>query len=231
MTDTALPRFTGFSKPGISWFDGLAMAQSREWFHANKAAYELLWLNPMKSLLAELEKPLAKVHGRKLGPAKLFRLNRDVRFSKNKNPYKTNISALIPFEGHAAMEGPAALYLHLGLDEVVAFGFYMLEPAALQRLRKRIIDEKTGPGLQKLVTALEKKGLSLDGMEKLKRAPLGVDPTHPRIELLKNKGLAVSRSDIPKGVRFGPELKDWIVEQAALAAPLIKWGFTQKLLG
>jgi len=226
-----LPRFAGFSKAGISWFDALALSQSREWFQANKAAYETLWLTPMKSLLAELQKPLTKVHGRKVGPAKVFRLNRDVRFSKNKNPYKTNIAAIVPFEGFASMEGPAALYLHLGLEEVVAFGFYLLEPPALQRLRKRIIDEKTGPVVQKLVDVAVKKGLSLDGMEKLKRAPLGVDPAHPRIELLKNKGLAVSRSDIPKSVRYGAGLKEWLLEQAAVAAPLIKWGLAQKLVG
>ena len=58
-----------------------------------------------------------------------------------------------------------------------------------------------------------------------------MDPAHPRIELLKNKGLAVSRSDIPKSVRYGAGLKEWLLEQAAVAAPLIKWGLAQKLVG
>jgi uncharacterized protein (TIGR02453 family) len=224
-------RFGGFPPAGVAWFRELAYEQDRDWFQANRERYETLWLAPMKALLAELEAPVAKVYGKKLGPPKIFRLNRDLRFAKDKSPYKTNIAALLPFAGFAPMQGPAALYLHLGLEEVVAFGFYMLEPSALQRLRKRILDEKAGRAVQKLVDAAVEKGLSPDGMEKLKRAPPGVSPDHPRIELLKYKALALSRETIPKGVRFTPALKGWLVEQATAAAPLVKWGFGEKLSG
>lgn len=224
-----LTPFTGFPKPGLSWFQSLAVAQNREWFQAHKAGYEQLWLAPMQSLLAELRAPLEKLYGRNLGPTKIFRLNRDVRFSKDKSPYKTNVAGLIPFDGFKPMEGPAALYLHLGLEEVVAFGFYMLEPASLQRLRKLLIDEKTGPGLAKLMAAAQKKGLLPDAMEKLKRPPPGVSPDHPRVELLKNKALALSRSDVPKSVRFGAGFKAWVLDQAKAAAPVVKWGLAQKL--
>ena len=92
-------RFSGFPKEGLAWFRGLAMAQSRDWFQAHKADYQRLWVEPMQALFAELAAPLARLHGRKLGAAKFFRLNRDVRFSKDKSPYKTNISAMFPFEG------------------------------------------------------------------------------------------------------------------------------------
>lgn len=224
-------RFQGFPKEGVSWFQALALNQTREWFQANRAGYEAAWVAPMTALMDELKAPLAKIYGRALGPAKHFRLNRDVRFSKDKTPYKTNVSAMFPFDGFAPMEGPAALYLHLGLDEVVAFGFYMLEPPALARLRKKIVDEKAGKALQKLVDAAAKHGLSLDAMETLKRAPPGVDPSHPRIELLKRKGLALSRTDIPKRVRFSPALKDWLLDEARAAAPLLKWGFANQLVG
>ena len=221
--------FDGFPKAGISWFDALALAQNREWFQAHRDGYEQLWLAPMKALLAELKAPLQKVYGRKLGPEKIFRINRDVRFAKDKRPYKTNIAGMIPFEGKGPMEGPAALYLHLGLEEVVAFGFYQLAPASLQRLRKRLIDEKTGAPLAKLMAQARKAGLSPDAMERLKRPPPGVDKEHPRVELLKLKALALSRDDVPKAVRYGPKLKDFLVEQAKAAAPVIKWGLAQKL--
>lgn len=224
-------RFTGFPKEGLAWFQGLAMAQSRDWFQAHKAGYQQLWVEPMQALFAELAAPLAKLHGRKLGPAKFFRLNRDVRFSKDKSPYKTNISAMFPFEGFGPMEGPAALYVHLGLDEVVAFGFYAFEPAQLLRLRKKLLDEKTGAVIQRLVDDAAKVGLVPDAMETLKRAPVGVDPAHPRIELLKRKGLALSNSRIPAKVRHTAAFKDWVLTQAEAAAPVVKWGFAQKLLG
>ena len=226
--ETAGP-FTGFPKPGIDWFRSLALAQNREWFQANRSGYDQLWLAPMHALLAELRAPLQKIYGRKLGPTKVFRLNRDVRFAKDKRPYKTNIAGMLPFEGFKPMEGPAALYLHLGLEEVVAFGFYMLAPASLQRLRKRLIDDKTGAPLAKLMAAAEKAGLHPDAMEKLKRPPPGVSPDHPRVELLKHKALALSRQDVPKGVRYGVGFKTWVLAQAKLAAPVVKWGLAQKL--
>jgi uncharacterized protein (TIGR02453 family) len=224
-----LAPFAGFPKLGISWFQSLAVAQNREWFQANREGYEQLWLAPMQSLLAELHTPLEKLYGKKLGPTKVFRLNRDVRFAKDKSPYKTNIAGMIPFDGFNPMEGPAALYLHLGLEEFVAFGFYTLEPASVQKLRKQLLDEKVGPALAKLIDAAGKVGLHATGMEKLKRPPPGVSPDHPRVELLKQKALALSSGDVPKSVRFGAGFKDWVLEQAKAAAPVVKWGLAQKL--
>ena len=221
--------FEGFPKAGISWFQSLAMAQNREWFQANKPAYEQLWLQPMHSLLAELRAPLEKIYGRTLGPTKVFRPNRDVRFAKDKSPYKTNIAGMLPFEGFEPMEGPAALYLHLGLEEVVAFGFYMLEPASLQKLRKLLIEDKTGVPLAQLISAAGKVGLVPDSMERLKRPPPGVSAEHPRVELLKNKALALSCSKVPRRVRFGAGFKGFVLEQAKAAAPVVKWGLAQKL--
>ena len=221
--------FTGFPKAGINWFQSLAVAQNREWFQAHKDGYEQLWLAPMSSLLTELRAPLEKLYGRKLGPTKIFRLNRDVRFSKDKSPYKTNIAGLLPFEGFKPMEGPAALYLHLGLEEFVAFGFYMLETPSVLKLRKQLLDEKVGPALAKLFAGAQKVGLEPDGMEKLKRPPPGVSADHPRVELLKQKSLALGRGDIPKSVRFTAGFKAWVLEQAKAAAPVVKWGLAQKL--
>lgn len=221
--------FTGFPKPGISWFQSLAIAQNREWFQANREGYELMWLQPMQSLLAELRAPLEKIYGRKLGATKVFRLNRDVRFAKDKSPYKTHIAGMLPFEGFKPMEGPAALYLHLGLEDFVGFGYYMLEPSSLQRLRKLLIEDKTGVPLAKLMAAAQKGGLGPDAMETLKRPPPEVTPDHPRVELLKRKALALGRSDLPKSARFGAGLKKWLLEQAKAAAPVVKWGLAQKL--
>jgi uncharacterized protein (TIGR02453 family) len=221
--------FTGFPKAGVTWFHHLAVAQNRDWFQAHKDGYEDLWLTPMKALLDEVRSPLETAYGQQLGPSKIFRLNRDVRFSKDKSPYKTHVAAMIPFEGFAKMEGPVALYLHLGLEDVVAFGYYMLEPSSLQRLRKLLIEDKTGRPLAKLISAAEKKGLIPDSFERLKRPPPGVSPDHPRVELLKNKALGLSSKGIPKGVRFSAGFKEWLLDQAKAAAPVVKWGLAQKL--
>lgn len=226
----ALPPFAGFPKQGVAWFRALALAQSRDWFQAHKDGYRTLWLEPMQALLAELEGPLAKLYRRKLAPPKIFRLNRDVRFAKDKSPYKTNIAGMIGLAGAGGpMGGPVALYLHLGLEEAVAAGFYALEPDRLQLLRRRVLDEKTGGALQKLLAAAERKGLTLESVQELRRAPAGVPPDHPRIAILRHKGLALGAGEIPKGVRHSRELKSWLLEQARAAAPVVAWGLAQGL--
>jgi uncharacterized protein (DUF2461 family) len=123
----------------------------------------------------------------------------------------------------------AGLYVQLGLEEFAATGFYQLEPDRLALLRKRILDEKSGSKLAKLVAALEAKGQSVMSGEALKRAPAGVDPDHPRIALLRQKGLAVSFPAIPKSVRFTAGLEGWLVDQLKTAAPVVRWGFDNGL--
>lgn len=221
--------FAGFPKEGVSWFQSLALTQTREWFQQNRAAYDTLWAEPMAALLEALRAPLQKVYGRRIGEAKVFRIHRDVRFSKDKTPYKTSLAGMLRFEGFAAMEGPAPLYLSLGLQDFVGFGFYFLEPAALKRYRAAVLDEKKGKALGALVAGAQRAGLQVDAMETLKRVPPGVDPQHPRAELLKKKGLGLGREDLPKKVRFSKALAPWLVEQARAAAPVVKWGFQQKL--
>ena len=111
----------------------------------------------------------------------------------------------------------------------VGFGFYRLETPSLLKLRKKLLDEKDGPKLAALVEATRKKGFIIDAMEKLKRPPPGVAKDHPRVELLKHKALAVGRDEIPKSVRYSAKLKPWLVEQAEIAAPVVKWGLKEKL--
>jgi len=222
--------FTGFPKQGVDWFRALQLSQRREWYQENKKAFELLWQEPMKALIPELKAPLQKVFGKKLGDEKIFRIFRDIRFSKDKSPFKTWYGALLPFAGFKdPMESPAALYFHLGLEETVAFGFYFLETPKVKRLRAAVLDDKTGGELVKLLATAKKAGLEVGAMESLKRPPPGVDPSHPRVELLKLKGLALTTKGIPKSVRFKASFKDWLVEQAAAAAPVLAWGFKQRL--
>ncbi len=179
----------------------------------------------MRALLTELQGPLAALYkGQKLAAPKIFRLNRDVRFSKDKTPYKTNISAVMALEGaEGPIGGAAVLYCQFGLEDFAGAGMYSMFPDTLARYRKAVLDEKTGAAVQKLVDAATKKDLGVEASEKLKRAPAGVPVDHPRIELLKLKGLTVGAQKIPKKVRFTKALVPWLLEQAATAAPVVKW--------
>ena len=224
-----LAPFGGFARQGIPFFRGLSIAQSREWFHAHKEDYEKLWKEPMQSLLHELREPLAKLHKRKLSPPKIFRINRDVRFSNDKSPYKTVCSGVISFEELGPMHG-AAIYIQLGLEEEAGAGFYQWEPDQLIAFRKRVMLDKPGEALARLLAAAGLKGQQQMSMDPLKRAPAGYPKDHPRVEILKHKGLAMTFTQLPKSARHTVSLKDWLLEQAEISAPVIRWAFENKIV-
>ncbi len=229
-TPALIPPFTGFPRQGISFFHALALAQSREWFHAHKADYETLWRAPMQSLLEELRTPLAKIYGRKLDPPKIFRINRDVRYTNDKSPYKTHCAGKIAFAGAVNnQEGMVALYLHLGMEEEAGCGTYELDPDRLAHFRRAVIAPKSGEALARALGAVEKHGMRQISIGELKRAPSGIPVDHPRIAILRHKGLAVSFGKIPKAARNTVQLKEWLLAQAKIAAPVMAWSHAQKI--
>lgn len=218
--------FEGFSREGDRFFEELAVRQDREWFKANKDRYESLWVTPMKELLAELRPGLERAFkGLKLAPDKHFRLQRDVRFSKDKSPYKTFAAAMIKVDAGKGNDvtdgGPAAVYMHLGTKDTVALGHWMLEGDDLAKYRQLLLDDKRGGSLARKAEALMKKGLTVSAFESLKKVPRGVDPDHPRAWLLVHKGLGLDLPRIPSSVRHSPRLAGWILEHVTLAAPLV----------
>jgi uncharacterized protein (TIGR02453 family) len=219
-------RFEGFSKEGDRFFKELAARQDREWFKANKDRYESLWVAPMKALLSELRPGLERAFkGLKLAPDKHFRLHRDLRFAKDKSPYKTYEAAMIKVDAgkgnDVADGGPAAIYLHLGTEDTVALGHWMLEPEQLAKYRQLLLDDKRGAAFARKAEALNQEGFTISAFETLKKPPRGVDPNHPRAWLLVHKGLGLDLPGIPASVRHSPKLAKWILDHVKLAAPLV----------
>ena len=98
--------FGGFDKTAMQFWHELAIEMNREWFTANKARYETLWVQPMTALLGDVTARLAKAYKPlQLGEPKVMRIHRDVRFAKDKTPYKTHIGAVITVEGKKVGEG------------------------------------------------------------------------------------------------------------------------------
>jgi uncharacterized protein (TIGR02453 family) len=128
---------------------------------------------PMDALLAEL--------AAEFGTPKVFRPYRDVRFSKDKTPYKEHIGAIVRDDVDRVS------YVQLGAAGLrVGGGAYDLDKEHLERVRRAIADERTGAQLEELVAAMAKQGVRLEG-ESLKTAPRGYDKGHPRIHLLRMK--------------------------------------------
>jgi uncharacterized protein (TIGR02453 family) len=169
--------FTGWPAEAVDFYDGLEEDNSRAYWLAHKATYETAVKAPMDELLGELAD--------EFGAAKVFRPNRDVRFSNDKSPYKTAIAATLAGGGYVQMSA-AGLF--------VGNGMYHMATDQLERFRQAIDDERTGPELVRLVDDARRRHLDVSAHDSLKSAPRGYPKDHPRIELLRQKGLIVCRS-------------------------------------
>jgi uncharacterized protein (TIGR02453 family) len=212
--------FKGFAKDAPQFLHELTLEMNRDWFEANKQRYQQVWVEPLQTLLDGLVAKLAKTYAPlKLQPPKILRIYRDVRFSKDKSPYKTHIAGVI-----RAPSGSAAIYFHYGVDEeYVGVGTYFFEDKQLAKWRKLVAADKTGKEIVALVTKLRKAGYSVGGHEDFKRVPKPFAPDHPRAEFLKMRGLTAAFPDIPKGLLHKPGLADWLAKHATATAPLVKW--------
>jgi uncharacterized protein (TIGR02453 family) len=163
--------FTGWPEEALDFYDGLQADNSKTYWLAHKHVYEGSVLAPMTELLAELEPD----HG----PGRVFRPYRDVRFSKDKSPYKTAIGAHVG-------DG----YLQLSAAGLAAgSGMYEMMPDQLERYRRAVAADLSGHDLERLIAELRAHDIGVEGRDKLKTAPRGHSADHPRIELLRYKGL------------------------------------------
>ncbi|MDB4928973.1 MAG: hypothetical protein JWM10_1457 [Myxococcaceae bacterium] len=217
------PAFTGFADPSMRFFHELDAHQDRAWFIERKPEYEARWARPLAALLAQVSPAIARFYkGLDLREPKVFRLQRDVRFSLDKSPYKTHVSGLLALRGGSeTLDAPAALYVQLGTESFVGAGVYFMPPPLLKAWRDALLDARRGAALARLVDDLTARGFTTTAMDSLKTAPRGVDPDHPRIALLKQKGLALGFPAIPKGLVAKPEFAEWLVERASETAPLV----------
>jgi uncharacterized protein (TIGR02453 family) len=220
-------RFAGFPEAGMQFLLELQAEQSRTWFKAHQADFVRLCRRPLELFVYELKERLADVYpGLAEVEPHFFRIQRDTRFVRDAEPYKTNVSADLPLHAvpaGAEHHGRPGLYVSFGLDEeVIAIGCWHMAPELLAQYRAAVDDPKRGAELQCIVEALAAGDFRLSAMESLKRVPPPFAQDHPRGELLKRKGLAASVCP-PDGLAASPALVDWSVDHLTQAAPLVRW--------
>jgi uncharacterized protein (TIGR02453 family) len=219
-------RFEGFADRDGRFFRALAKHQSRPWFEAHRSEYETGWVAPMRALLTEVHDRIDRFFPHlPLADPKVFRIYRDVRFAKDKSPYKTHIGGYVAVED--AGRGPAVaspLYLHIaGTERFACAGHYMMDVAQLARFRSAVLDERRGAALAALTRKLVRAGYEIGSHETLARVPRGIDPTHPRGDLLKRKGLIVTFPALPRDLLVSRGLVDWLVGRVKPVVPLVEW--------
>lgn len=197
--------FRGWPAEALEFFDGLAADNSKTYWQAHKQDYEALVRAPMEALLEDLAP--------EWGEGRIFRPYRDVRFSKDKSPYKTTIAAMVG-------EG----YVQLSADGLAAgCGMWEMAPDQLERYREAVSEEPSGAQLAALVADARRASLDVMSHGELKTAPRGYPKDHPRIELLRYKGLVTWREWPPAAWLGTARAKDRVTGFFTASAPISAW--------
>lgn len=178
----AAARFTGIPRDAFTFFAQLARHNNKNWFQEHKQTFEEACQAPLKALTVALDPPM--------GAERLTRIYRDVRFSQDKSPYHTHVSARV--RGAVLWLSAEGLYVGTGL--------YMPEPPVLRRLREAIDRDASGKALAALVASLRKKGYTVTSHDSVASVPRGFSADHPRLELLRMKDIHAGRTLAPSEV-------------------------------
>ena len=217
--------FGGFGSHALPFLKALAFHQTKEWFEANRATYENDLKTPMGDFVESLSDALADAKIQLKGDRKssLFRINRDVRFAKDKSPYKTNVGAVLTRGGTKDAQG--LLYLHVAVEGCfAAAGFYNPVPEDLTRLRAGMA--RSPKAWKAIVAKLEKRGLSPSQEYALKRLPRGYEDVDDEAVAagLRLKSIVVSRPVAETRLREAGLVED-VLSLARDALPLLEWGW------
>ncbi len=197
--------FDGWPLEAIAFYAGLEADNSKAYWTAHKAVFEAGVRAPMEALVAELEP--------RYGAARIMRPYRDVRFSADKSPYRTALGAMLG-DGYVQISAR-------GLG--VGSGYYHLMADQLDRYRAAVDADDSGAELAHAVEGIRSAGVDVSGAEPLKTAPRGYPADHPRIDLLRYKGIVAWRQWPVEPWLSTATARDRVVEVLEIAAPLRAW--------
>lgn len=217
--------FSGFSKETISFYANLEKNNSKQWFDVNRDTYEREVKQRAESFVVAMGEKLKQlsptINAEPRVNRSIFKINRDIRFSKDKTPYKSHM-AIIFWDGGGRMESPS-FYFHLSPTQLLlGMGSYRFNKEHLEEYRKSIVHPVYGPEFHAIVKKLEKKGYDLGG-KKYKRTPRNFDPEHTYAEYLLFGGVHVGASEkIPKEL-YSEKLTDYCLKRYEDMLELEQW--------
>ena len=223
--------FGGFRPAAFRFLRDLARNNAKTWFEANRDVYEREVRDPMRLLVEALDAKLGSIAPEIVGDSKrsMFRIHRDVRFSRDKSPYKTNAGAWLYHRdagrkvGQEGEGGGAGFYFHI--DPTTCFmagGIWMPARPALQRVREAIAAQPTALARLTSASGFRRRFDGLSEEAKLRRVPRDFPPDHPAAEWLKLQSFT-ARAEIEPSVVTGPRLVDRLARDCESLVPLVRW--------
>jgi len=220
-----------FTPASLAFLRGLARHNNKPWFEAHRESYENDVRAPMRALIEELDVRLARLAPEITGDPKrsMFRINRDIRFSKDKSPYKTRAACWFRHldashkVGGEADEGSAGLYFHLQPGKsFVGAGIWMPPRPTLNKIRDAIAEDHRGVARVVENPRSRRRFGGLDDGAMLKRMPRGFADDHPAAKWLRYQSFTIGRELSDKQV-LGPGLVRLLEADFTLMMPLVRW--------
>lgn len=220
--------FNGFGPDAAEFLAGLAADNSKAYFDAHRPIYDTQLVAPMKALVVVVGEMLADRVSPTIGAEpsvgkSLFRINRDLRFSKDPTPYHPYVDAVF-WDGDSPRSSPGFILRIDAESVVVGAGVLGLTGARLDRYRGAVVDDATGGALVRIIddARAEIDGLSLSDPTRA-RVPKGYPRDHPRADLLRRDGLHLrTRGPLPHSFTT-PHFADWLVDRYVVLAPFERW--------
>ncbi len=224
---TSTTNFSGFPKQCPTFFGQLARNNTKTWFDQHKEVYEQQVLVPARDFITALGAGLKKIApGVQADPRvnkSLFRLNRDIRFSHDKTPYKTHLGIWF-WEGKRPRMECSGFYFHLESARLMlGVGLYAFPKDLLEAYRQSVVHPQHGPALTKAIAVIKKNPDYFLGEQHFKKIPRGYDAQHPNSEYLLYDGLYVGVEMPVPAELFSDKLIDLCFEHYKKMLPLHRW--------
>ena len=219
--------FTGFPPEALGFFTDLAANNNKPWFDAHKPDYENYVLAPARDFVVAMGQRLAELSPNVVADPRvnksIFRIYRDIRFSKDKTPYKTHLALWFPAQAGAGKFDNPGYYFHLEPGNVMlGVGLHSFSKPLLKAYRDAVVHPELGPELAQITAALAQKGYHL-GSQTYKRVPRGCDPDHPYADLLRFSGLTAGLDlGLPAELHTA-DLVDFCFKKFVEMAPVVRW--------
>ena len=218
--------FSGFGPGTFKFLRGLDANNQKTWFDAHRADYDDHYIAPAKALVAALGPRLQKlskdIEYEPRVNGSIFRVNRDVRFSKDKTPYKPHIDLWFWHGERSGWNSPGVWFRLRPKEVILGVGMHALDKEQLVLFREAVLDDKRGKALDKLGNKLTQQGYVLGGRDR-KTVPRGFDREHPRAHWLLHSGLDFSvQGKVPKEARSAAFV-GWCEAHVKKLWPLNTW--------
>ncbi len=225
------PTFSGFRPEALRFLRNLARHNTRDWFERHRAVYETELRDPLRALVEEMDVRLAGIAPELVGDPRrsIFRIHRDVRFSPDKSPYKTNAACQFYHRdagrgaGQDAEGAGAGLYFQLAEgDCFAAGGIWMPARPSLDRIREAMAEAPDALPRLVRVPAFRRRFGALDEEAVLKRVPRGYPRDHPAERWLRFRSFTATR-ELTASEVTSPRLPAILARDFAALVPLVRW--------